>query len=303
MNRRPQKSRSSYDAFTPAHMSRFRASSPDSTFFEKRRRRSPGMVILRAAALLLTATLIANFLSNFFVHVRSVDVPITGLTADFDGFTLLHLSDLKGVSFGSGQSRLISAIKDEKIDAILLTGDMVSPLGDAQPLYALLEAFADTLPGTPIYFIAGDADPQPLSMEHASGGSPFAPWVLGAQQRGAEFLSQPQRITRGNQTLWLTTTAQLTLDLDTMQRQYEQSYLRAQQSGDENEVEMTAYNLNTLEATRSARAAMAPEDVYITLAHVPPAASDLTATPDSLISRIDLALCGHYLGGLMHIPP
>ena len=302
MNRRPQKSRSSYDAFSPMHMSSFRAASPDSTFFEKRRRRSPGRVILRAAALLLTAVLVTNFISNFFVHVRRVDVPVTGLTADFDGFTLLHRSDLKGASFGRDQSRLLSAVKDEQVDAVLLTGDMVSPLGDAQPLYALLEALKSTLPGVPVYFIAGDDDPQPLSMEHASGGSPFAPWVLGAQQRGAQLLSEPQSIPRGSQTLWLATASQLTLDLDTMQRQYEQSYLRAQRSGDENEIEMTAYNLNALESTRIAREAMAPEDIYITLTHVPPDQEELSSTPDSLISRIDLILCGHYLGGLMRLP-
>ena len=302
MNRRPQKSRSSYDAFAPSHMTRFKASSPDSTFFERRKRRSPGMAILRAAALLLTAALVVNFVSNLFVHVERVSVPVTGLTQEFDGYTILHISDLKGAAFGRDQSRLIGAVEDEKIDAVILTGDMVSPLGDAQPLYALLEALKSELPGTPVYFIAGDSDPAPASMEHASGGSPFAPWVLGAQQRGAQLLSAPQPITRENKTIWLTTGAQLTLDLDTMQKQYEQSYLRALGSGDENEIELAAYHLTALEDTRSARETMTMDDVYITLSHVPSAKGELALNPDSLIGQIDLQLCGHYLGGLIRLP-
>ena len=44
---------------------------------------------------------------------------------------------------------------------------------------------------------------------------------------------------------------------------------------------------------------MGEGDVYLTATHVPPTDNDLTG---SLAQRIDLLLCGHYLGGLMRLP-
>lgn len=299
MNRRPQKSRSSYDAFSPQHTARFKASSPDTSFFETRRRRAPALAALKGAALLLLLALAGNFIANFFVHVSRVSVPVTGLTESFSGYTILHISDLKGASFGRDQSRLAMALGNADFDVVLLTGDMVSPLGNAEPFYALIDALRRLHPGIPIYFIAGNSDPEPVSMDYAQSGSPFAPWVLGAQQRGATLLSAPEGVTRSDQTLWLTTTAQLSLDLDTMQLQYELSYLRALDSGDENEIELTTYNLRWLEQTRTAREGMKDDDIYISMTHVPPMRDELQSQAGS---QIDLLLCGHYLGGLMRLP-
>ena len=299
MNRRPQKSRSSYDAFSPPHTARFRVSSPDTRFFETRKRRSFLFSAFRGIALCLLLSVAFSFVSNLFVHVSRVSVPVTGLTEAFEGYTILHISDLKGASFGGGQSRLTMALGDAEFDAVLITGDMISPLGNAQPFYELIEALRTLRPSAPIYFISGDSDPEPVSMTYASGGSPFAPWVLGAQQRGAILLRSPESVTRGNQTLWFTTLAQLSLDLDTMQLQYEQSYLRALDSGDGNEIELATHNLQSLEFTRAARSTMKDEDVYISLTHVPPMQDELDGEAGH---RVDLLLCGHYLGGLMRLP-
>lgn len=299
MNRRPQKSRSSYDAFLPGHAARFRASAPDARFFDARRRRSPLAAFLSCAVLLLSAVFAINFLLNFFVHVRRFSVPVTGLTEDFSDYTILHISDLKGHSFGANQSRLSMALGDADFDVAVLTGDMISPLGNAQPLYALIEAIHKLQPGAPIYFIAGDSDPEPVSMVHASDGSPFASWVLGAQQLGANLLSAPKQLTRGSQSLWLCTTAQLSLDLDTMQPQYEQRYLDALDAGNPCEVELATFNLRQLEETRSARKHMKQDDVFVSMTHVPPLQDELQG---QAASQIDLLLCGHYLGGLIRLP-
>lgn len=299
MNRRPQKSRSSYDAFSPSHTAHFRASAPDTRFFDARKKRSPGRCALLVLVCTLSAVLVLNFIANFFVRVERVNVPVTGLTEAFSDYTVLHISDLKGESFGGSQARLTMALGSAEYDAVVLTGDMVSPLGSAQPFYELIDALKALRPGTPIYFIPGDSDPEPASMTYASGGSPFAPWVLGAQQRGAIWLNTPQRVTRGSQTLWLCTSAQLNLDINTMQPQFEQLYLNALASHDQNEIELAAYNLHQLEETRAARSAMNETDVFIALTHVPPLHEELQG---AAASQIDLLLCGHYLGGLMRLP-
>lgn len=297
MNRRPQQSRSSYDAFS--HTSRFRASAPDTRFFDARKKRTlHSRAILLLIAVLAFAFLI-NFVCNFFVFTSRISIPVTGLTEAFSGYTILHISDLKGESFGSNQSRLIAALGDTDYDAVLLTGDMVSPLGNAQPLYALIDALKAHRPNTPIYFIAGDSDPEPLSMIHAASGSPLAPWVLGAQQRGAVWLSAPQQITRGTQSIWFCTSAQLNLDINTMQPQYEQRYLNALAEDNDSEIELATLSLRQLEDLRSARNVMTSSDVYVALTHVPPMKEELQG---QAASQIDLLLCGHYLGGLLRLP-
>ena len=108
--------------------------------------------------------------------------------------------------------------------------------------------------------IPGDRDPLPASMSYATGGSPFAPWILGAQQRGAQLLNSPQLIERDGHALWLTTSALLSLDLDTMQEQFERQYLDVLDSQDENEVDLAKYNLQWLSETRAAREAMTEDD-------------------------------------------
>ena len=303
MNRRPNQSRSGYESFSPQHTAHFTAAKPDTDFFEPRKKKPPGQRLFLLLVLLCALLLVINMIVNQFVHVSRVSVPVKGLSEAFEGYTLLHISDLKGSLFGPDQMLMRFALKDAQFDVVLLTGDMVSARGNAQPLYAMVEMLRELNPDAPIYFIAGDDDPTPTSMEYATGGSPFAPWVLGVQQRGAKMLSAPQRIEREGQTIWLTTNAQLSLDIDTMQGQFELKYLNAEETDDENAIELAKYNLQWLEETRTARNEMRPEDIFIALTHVPPRDSDiLEASSGSLWGQVDLVLCGHYLGGLLRLP-
>lgn len=300
MNRRPSKSRADYDDFSQSRTARFTAASPDTHFFEPKKRRPFALRALKAALLVLAAALLGNFAANCFVHVARVSVPVTGLVEEFDGYTLLHISDLKGASFGADQSLVRMALSGESFDAVILTGDMLSARGNAEPLYALISALRALNPSAPIYFIAGDDDPAPFSLSYAAGGSAFAPWVLGAKQRGAQLLSHPVAVERGGQQLWISTYAHLTLDINTMQGQYERQYLDALSGGREIETELYAYHLNSLEHTRAARGQMDADDVFITATHVPPQREDYLA--GSLTRQVDLVLSGHYLGGLVRLP-
>ena len=303
MNRRPSQSRSGFDSFSPQHTAHFKAAQPGDEFFEPRPRAPLGRRVLVFLLLLLLAALAANLAINQFVQVARVTVPIRKMDSALEGYTLLHISDLKGASYGANQSRIRFALQKEDFDAVVLTGDMVSSRGNAQPLYTLIEMLHELKPGVPIYMIPGDKDPLPASMSYAASGSPFAPWVLGARRRGAQLLSAPVRIERDGHALWLTTSALLSLDMDTMQEQFERQYLDALSGADENAIELTAYNLQWLTETRDARAQMTDEDVYIALTHVPPADEELEgAYAGSLRGRLHLVLCGHYQGGLVRLP-
>lgn len=303
MNRRPSQSRNGFDSFSPRHTAHFKAAQPGDEFFEPKPRAPLGRRLLLALLVLLLAALAANLVVNQFVRVDRVTVPIRRMDSAFEGYTLLHISDLKGAVYGSGQSFIRFALQNEDFDAVVLTGDMVSSRGNAQPLYELIEMLRELKPNAPIYMIPGDKDPLPASMTYATGGSPFAPWVLGAKQRGGQLLNAPVRIERDGHTLWLTTSALLSLDMDTMQEQFERQYLDVLNSGDENAVELATYNLQWLTETRNARAAMTDEDVYVALTHVPPADEELEgAYSGSLRGRLHLVLCGHYQGGLVRLP-
>ena len=303
MNRRPSQSRSGFDSFSPQHTAHFKAAQPGDEFFEPKPRAPLGRRILLLLLILLLAALAVNLAVNQFVQISRVTVPIRRMDSAFEGYTLLQISDLKGATFGADQSFIRFALQNEDFDAVVLTGDMVSSHGNAQPLYALIEMLHELKPNAPIYMIPGDKDPLPASMGYATGGSPFAPWVLGTKQRGGQLLSSPVRIERDGHVLWLTTSALLSLDLDAMQEQFERQYLDALADGDENAIELTTYNLQWLAETRDARAQMADEDVYIALTHVPPADEELEgAYAGSLRGRLHLVLCGHYQGGLVRLP-
>jgi len=295
MNRRPNQSRSGYDAFSSRNTARFTAATPGNDFFDVRRKKPLHIRLALYFFLFFAVVFAINLAVNQFVLVRRVQVAVTGLHEDFDGYTLLHISDLKGKSFGADQSRFASALSQQDFDAVVITGDMISEHGNAQPFYALIDQLRICNPDAPIYFISGDSDPPVTSKEYFTGGSPFAPWVLGAQQRGAHLLSAPVSIIRGNQTLWLTTSSLINLDLSTMQGQFELQYLSALSSGDENAIELAAYHLSWLEETRTARRIMTDKDAIVSLMHAPP-------TPDDLRNEIDLILCGHSLGGLIRLP-
>lgn len=299
MNRRPNRSRTRYDAFSPQHAARFTAATPGDDFFDAPAKKPLARRLALSFFLLFLLLLAVNFAVNQFVHVAREDVPITGLSEVFDGYTLLHISDLKGASFGREQGMLAMALGDSRFDAVLLTGDMVSLHGNAQPLYALIRQLRALNPDAPIYFIPGDDDPPATSTDYFAGGSPFAPWVLGARQLGAQWLTAPQAVVREDQTLWLTTGNHLNLDIDTMQGQFELQYLKALSGGDENEIELATHNLKWLDETRAARQAMTAQDVIVTLTHTPPAESALLRAP---YDASDLVLCGHALGGLIRLP-
>jgi len=303
MNRRPNQSRSGYDSFSPHQTAHLRLHTPDAFFFERRRRPSLARRLAAGVIAVIALFFIANFAANQFVFVHREAVPVRGLVEAFDGYTILHISDLKGERFGGKQGMLDFMLDGDAYDIVLITGDMISPLGNAQPFFKLLERLREMNPDAPVYYIAGDGDPLPVSMDYAAGGSPFAPWVLGAAQRGAQLLSSPVCIEREGQRLWLMTRAQLSLDIDTMQSQYERQYLSALSGGDDNQIELAAYQLNSLESMRSARRQMTGEDVYIALTHVLPDAGDAGALASPAIPRaVDLMLGGHYLGGLLRLP-
>jgi hypothetical protein len=114
---------------------------------KKKRRPLAAVVLLAAIALCVTA-----FWRGLTVTVYETAFP--GLPEPFDGFTIVHLSDLHGARFGEGQSRLLRAIRRQNPDIIVMTGDMHDErLGVTEPVVELIEGLRDV---APVYFISGN---------------------------------------------------------------------------------------------------------------------------------------------------
>lgn len=78
------------------------------------------------------------------VLVREVEVPTPGLTRDV---TLLHVSDLHGVRFGSGQAGIAAVLGDLDFDAVVINGDHVAGFdAPVEPALELLAALQDRAP-------------------------------------------------------------------------------------------------------------------------------------------------------------
>ena len=99
MNRRPSQSRSGYDSFSPQHTAHFRADQPDGDFFDPKPPKSLRRRVLLILLALILAILLINVAVNQFVRVERVTVPIRKMDAAFEGYTLLHISDLKGLLY------------------------------------------------------------------------------------------------------------------------------------------------------------------------------------------------------------
>lgn len=93
------------------------------------------------------------YLERLAVAIRRHKVPVAGLPAAFDGFTILHLSDLHEKEFGAGNSELLSLLDTEKFDMVALTGDLV--LGYRPILNAALH-LVEGLRGRPIFSVCGN---------------------------------------------------------------------------------------------------------------------------------------------------
>ncbi len=73
----------------------------------------------------------------------------------FEGFRIVHLSDLHATSFGEGNEKLLSAVRDAEPDIICVTGDMVDgPRSEQEDYVRTLMTGLTAI--APVYFVSGN---------------------------------------------------------------------------------------------------------------------------------------------------
>lgn len=305
MNRRQDRFQNPYQNFSTNYAGKHKAVSASYEMFTPPRRNFKSLLlILLLFALLIGGSLLYSAIVGRMVSVSEVSALIPGLPKEFEGYTILHISDLYGARFGEKQADIAKAVAGKNYNLVCITGDMLADDEDPQPFYELLTALGEK---RPVLFIAGENDPNPLEGESSLADSVLAPFILGAQQRSAVYLDAPYCVESGEQRLWFTPDSALSLDLDAAEQTYQAQLGRAITPVQQ---KTALYQLDRIERIREARERMAAEDTYVVLSHMPLKASfvrGMTTTRTegksaTLIGMIDLVLAGHYNGGQARLP-
>lgn len=91
---------------------------------------------------------------NNFITITKITVESPKLPNAFDGYKIVHLSDLHSKEFGKGQKNLVEKIEDAQPDLIVFTGDLVdSRHFDAE---VGLELMRQIVKIAPTYFVTGN---------------------------------------------------------------------------------------------------------------------------------------------------
>lgn len=258
----------------------------------------------------LLITLVAfNYINNIRVTLIRQSVTIPSLPSQGESFRILHISDLHGISFGPGQSRLKDTLKGAKYNIVCFTGDAVDKNGNFDTFLELIALFPDT----PFYFISGDEDPSPILATPHAGSSPKAAYIQAAEAMGAVYLDAPVKIVDGTTNVWLSPERVYSLDAQSTAQALMDRKAALIKEADTPEklaaLQAVHYQEEQLERIRLARKEMLPSDTHIALTHHPLTQSGMTnlveflkTDNESYVSSIALVLAGHYVGGQWRLP-
>ena len=284
---------------------------------EKQKRGGLGCLITLLALLAagVLAALLLNYAINGRVALREERVAVMGLDKTYEGFTVLHLSDLHGAALGSDMELWQSLLKGKSFHAAVLTGDMVGSGGNYEPMLTLIHTLKQINPDAPVYFVAGDDDPEPVISTPRGSPEVLSDWVLAAQKEGAVYLDAPVRQEVGKLGVWFVPEYLYDVDAEGMvaslTRQKEEMEALGQQYEGEGGASYRAlcYRLDAMQRTVAAQAEMLSTDLQIAVTHMP-LVQDYIRTSLSWADEnevfsfraISLLMAGHYCGGQWRVP-
>lgn len=270
------------------------------------------LIVLAAVAIMAVGVMLNN--SNLSITEQTVTV--VGLPRDMEGYRIVVLSDMNGKRFGDSQSLLLRTLNGLKYDAIFCLGDMVGKGGNAQPFWEFLEGLKSP---EKVYFICGDSDPGPYlngarGTEGVLSQLILEDWILGAIERGANYVDAPIGIPIKDSTLWLSPATMLNLEttstLEAWQEQTEQEEdgVRSGIQQDYTHLPITTYRKKLAQQLYDAQRSMSVSDIHISLAHEVPSDSYIYTSEEHnpqterFLASPELILAGHYCGGVWRLP-
>ena len=87
------------------------------------------------------------------LQTTRAEVALPGLPQGFDGYRIVHLSDLHGHQYGEDSGELLDRVREGSPDLIVVTGDLI----DQQSQLAMVPALAQGLAAVaPTYYVTGN---------------------------------------------------------------------------------------------------------------------------------------------------
>ena len=103
---------------------------------------------------LIAVLVIFLYVQNNIIVTKHINISSDKLPQAFDGFKIIHLSDLHGKFFGKNNNILVSKIKKVKPDLIVITGDLIDyKFYDEGKINNLTKELAEL---APVYFVTGN---------------------------------------------------------------------------------------------------------------------------------------------------
>lgn len=102
----------------------------------------------------LITIIIFLFTQNNFISITNIELQMSALPRSFDGFKIVHLSDLHSKKFGNNQQSLVTKIKKAKPNLILFTGDLVDSKHYVEENSLML--IKEIVKIAPVYFVTGN---------------------------------------------------------------------------------------------------------------------------------------------------
>ncbi|NLM85147.1 MAG: hypothetical protein GX171_00435 [Clostridiales bacterium] len=281
-----------------------------SRLFRPRRKRRAGCVTVFVLFLLAVVLVFAfNAFANRYVRLDQQSVTVLNLPKAYEGYTILHVSDLNAATLGNHQENLMNTLGKEAFDAVVMTGDMVGTSGKAQPM---LDLIAQLAPKAPVFFVTGDADPSPLLSQPHGDGEVKAAYIQQAEALGATYLEVPLRLETNEQVLWYCPGEAFTLDLQNAVfalSELEKTLLSSEnpyEAATSAQLRHTQHRKAIMEQTMALMKTIAPTDTVIAVMHQPPTREELAEIAGNAREQglpvPALFLAGQYNNGQARLP-
>lgn len=135
-----------------------------------------------------------SYYENYKLAIKKIVIHHAVLPASFQGYRILHISDLHNTCFGYHQRQLIKAINDAQPDCIVITGDLLdkrrTTAEHMEPIRWLMEAIKDSYP---IFYVPGNHE----------GTSRHYPYLRNYLLQNRVYVLENKRakITRNNESI------------------------------------------------------------------------------------------------------